>query len=166
MNTLIIIRHPDYNNNGDLYPSSKEKFSNLFDRIVKHLELGSTLILTSPLPRAAQTTSIVKSFCSEDTPVVNMPELAQQDQPTCEDYEKIFKKIKEFMSETDTIIISTHGEYTGGLLEYTLDRLNERVLREKYYIGTSIDKGQVIISDLEKNKTTVFGPTEDKSFEW
>ena len=162
MKRLIIIRHPEYGDTGDLLPSSKEDFSDLFNTVVKETGLGDTFILTSPSPRTMQTTNIVDSAMGGFTPITQMLELRQKDYPSHECYEKIFNAIKEQMATSvDTLVISTHGEYTGGLLNYTFDRLKGRSLRENYFMHSNIEKGQMIVFDFEKEKAVTMGPKKD-----
>lgn len=141
-------------------PNALTKFKELLRSTLTRESIGKNTILSSPALRATHTALRFASYANEGgygLTVVNC--LNQKDNPLISDFEDIFLKVEENKTDDiDTLVIVTHGEFTGGLLDYLTDRWNNAEIKQDYTTGRSIDKGQMIIYDFEKDTEQTVGP--------
>ncbi len=161
MKKLIVIRHLEPGKNNFPFPGSEEIFWKVLIKRINSAELGSCVFLSSVTARTFGTLFLFASYAKRYNFTITADNcLYSKDENTLEDFEKIYQLIQSHAESTDTVVICTHMEYTGGLVDYFKDRTANKELREDYPAGRCIEKGQIIIYDLEKNTTVLVGPTD------
>jgi hypothetical protein len=161
MKKLIVIRHLESGKNDFPIPDSEEVFWQVLQKRIDPKELGSCVFLSSNAARTFGTLFFFASYAKRYNFTITAKNcLYCKDENTLEDFEKIYQLIQDESENTDTVVICTHAEYTGGLVDYFKDRNANKELRKDYVAGRCIGKGQIIIYDIEKNTTVLVGPTD------
>ncbi len=161
---IIIIRHGEYDSWGDqnLNEIGKRQINNILPLLVK-LALGKFAIISSTMWRARQSAYII--WGKDNTIDYSLhPVLAQKEHPAEEDFEKIWDHINYTAGgeRIDTVVVVTHGEYTGDLTNYITKKLHKRTW---FAPGTLISKGALILLDLEKEDVQYFEQRGEPTYE-
>lgn len=161
MKKLIVIRHLEPGKNDLPFPGSEETFWKVLIKRINADELGNCVFLSSNAGRTFVTLFFFASYAKRYNFTITADNcLYCKDKNTLEDFEKIYQLIQRESKDMDTVVVCTHMEYTGGLVDYFKDRTANKELRENYVARRCIEKGQMIIYDLEKNTTVLVGPTD------